>query len=831
MSLLRTNPAVPQPAPSPARIVALYATVAGLWILFSDLLVSRLLNSSVAITHAQSFKGWVYVAVTSVLLYALIQQHTRTLRRSEGVLRKLARARRVLGEVNRSLMHTEDEPTLLREVCQIVVDAGGYPLAWIGLAQNDPERSVKPLAWAGRGSAYLSDLRVTWEGELAQGPTGRAVRSGETQIVRDMGSDEHYRPWRQRALEHGFASSLAVPLREAGATYGALSIYASERDAFDHDEMALLEEMAGDLAYGLAALRAQAARREAERRLRESEQRYALAAEGANDGLWDWDVSTGEVYFSPRWSAMLGWPVKEVGNDIGQWMEQVHPEDVEALRAKIENHLRGATPHFEAEYRMRHHDGTYRWMLCRGVARRGPDGTALRMAGSQTDITVRKLADAELERRALVDSLTGLRNRAVFLDRLDQALQRAGTGSSATFGVLCIDLDRFKVLNDSLGPDQGDRLLAEVGHRLAEASNPADTVARLGGDEFGILLERVEDAEGAIRTAEQFQRVISGPIVLDGREISLTGSIGIALQQPSHTRAEAVLRDAELAMYRAKGSGLGRCALFDPELHRRAVAALELEMDLRGAVASGGLSVHYQPIVSLETNRLAGFEALARWYHARKGQDIPPSEFIPVAEDTELIVLLGRRILLEACKQLQQWRSGCPDPQCWVSVNVSGKQLAHADFARDIAAILEQTGLPPRSLKLEITESVLMRDVNTAARTLQELADLGVTLAVDDFGTGYSSLASLSRFPISALKVDRSFVSRMDADVHDREIVKAIVNLADSLGIAVIAEGVETVEQRAMLHSLGCGLAQGFVFSRPLEPGAAGALLTSHRQW
>lgn len=559
----------------------------------------------------------------------------------------------------------------------------------------------------------------------------------------------------------------------------------------------------------------------------ESGERYALAVRGANDGLWDWDLANDGIYFSPRWKAMLGYgqggegSEKEIGTEPREWFERVHPEDRARVDAEIAAHLAGRSPHFESEHRMLHRDGDYLWVLNRGMAVRDEAEQAFRMAGFQTDITARKAAEERLQHNAFHDCLTRLPNRALFLDRVGVSIAHTKRRVGYVFAVLFLDVDRFKNINDSLGHTVGDDLLVAMARRLEALLRPGDTVARLGGDEFAVLLDDLTEASQAIRVAERIGRELELPFNLGGHEVFTTASLGIALSVAGdYELPEEVLRDADTAMYRAKASGCERYVVFHREMHESALALLQLENDLRQAIEREEFSLFYQPIVSLATGRLDAFEALLRWRHPRRGL-IHPEHFIPLAEETGLIVPIGWWVLREACRQLSEWQGLHPQaPPLAVSVNLSGKQFLQADLVQRVEQVLCEMRIPPGSLRLEITEGTILEGADLAIAKLLELRKLEVQLQIDDFGTGYSSLSDLHRLPMDTLKIDRSLISS--------EIVNTIVTLARVLRMNVTAEGLETEDQVCRLRNLSCQYGQGYYFSRPLESAAAGSFILAH---
>ncbi len=698
-----------------------------------------------------------------------------------------------------------------------------------------------------------------------------------------------------------------------------------------------------------------------------SGQRYRFTDAGGAEAVWEWNLETNELDFSPQWKALLGYDKSEIGTHPDEWFKRVHPDDMERVKAEITVHLAGLTTYFHNEHRILHQDGNYRWVRTQGMVIRNAAGKAFAIAGALSDMTERKTleeenlrlaafprydpnpvlasdregnliylnpaarrvidklnldepasflpanhrqlvrscldtnqserhievkvkeriyswsyhplahlnvvhlyalditerqwAEEQLLQAAWHDELTGLPNRTLFIHRLEQAVARAKQSQDGLFAVLFLDLDRFKVVNDSLGHMLGDQFLIVIARRLEACLRRGDVVARMGGDEFTILLATIRDVNDATSFAERIQQQLMLPVNLNEHDVFTTASIGIAIgsyhQKPElegvngrpYEQPEYFLRDADLAMYRAKALGKARYVVFDSAMHKHALALLQLENDLRRAVQSEKLQVkseekeipissflcefllHYQPIVALDTGRIAGFEALVRWQHPERGL-ISPAEFIPVAEETGLIVPLGAWVLLEACRQLHHWQERFPFARdLTMTVNLSGKQLSQPHLLAQIDEILQQTGINPLCLKLEITESVLMENAAAATEVLEQLRNRNIGLCIDDFGTGYSSLSYLHRFPINTLKIDRSFVSEMAGDDENSEIVRAIVTLAHNLGMYVVAEGVETEKQLVQLWAQQCEYGQGYFFSKPLPSEAAEALMVSEPQW
>jgi diguanylate cyclase (GGDEF)-like protein/PAS domain S-box-containing protein len=663
----------------------------------------------------------------------------------------------------------------------------------------DPDGIIRFKAWRGLSDNY----RKAGEGHC---PWSRYEKNPQPILVPDVEKEPSLQSLRPAILKEGIRALGFIPLVYQGQLLGKFMIYYNTLHEFTDEEVQLAQTIASHIAFAIE-------RKRAEDALRESEERYALAARGANDGLWDWNLKTGEIYYSPRWKSMLGYEENEIKNSLEEWFSRVHPEDIEKLKARIDLHLEGLTP-FENEHRMKHKDGTYRWMLSRGLAVRDAEGKVYRMAGSQTDITDRKVAEMQLLHDAFHDALTGLPNRALFMNRLEHATERAKRRKDYQFAVLFLDLDRFKVINDSLGHLVGDQLLIEIAQRLVKCLRPGDTVARLGGDEFAILLDGIESVNDAIRVSDRIQKELMLPFNLNGQEVCMTTSIGIALNNRDYNQPNDLLRDADIAMYRAKALGKARYAVFDTGMHTRAVELLHLEANLRRAIEQQEFRLYYQPILCLTSGKITGVEALLRWQHPQRGL-VSPAEFIPVAEETGLIVAIGEWVLQTACAQSKTWQD-MGLPPLFVAINLSARQFQHQNLLELIKKILKETGMTAQTLKLEITESIAMRDLDFSIPVLKELSTMGVQILIDDFGTCYSSLGYLNRFPINALKIDQSFVKDIPNNPDNAAIIKAIIAMAHSLKLKVIAEGVETEEQLAFLRSQACDEIQGYLLSHPL---------------
>jgi len=586
------------------------------------------------------------------------------------------------------------------------------------------------------------------------------------------------------------------------------------------------------------ALRTAVARQGTLIRLIEGEQRLTRAVTGTGDGLWDWNLTTGRMHCTERWKSLTGNPRDlPCEGPVDAWHGRIHPDDRAGFDAVLAQHLEGGSDRLEHEQRLA--VGSldtkpleYRWFRVRGRATRTEGGEAVRLSGSITDVTAHKEAEEQLLHDAFHDTLTGLPNRALFSDRLRQALRRLHRRPEEGFAVLYFDLDRFKQVNDRLGHSVGDELLREIAGRLRDNLRPGDTVARLGGDEFGLLVHDVADPGDATHVAKRVQELLTERYIVGRHDIFTSASIGIALATSAgdYHQPEEMLRDADLALYRAKAAGRATYEVFDREMHHRAMALLRLETELRRAVHLRSFVMHYQPIVSIDSGRLVGFEALVRWVHASRGL-VPPREFLGVAEATGLIVPLGWWVLEQACRQMADWQHRYPaDPPLTMSANVSGKLFLDSDVVDRLASLLEGAGLAPESLRLEITEQVLLEHGDEVLHRLAATRALGVQLHLDDFGTGYSSLSHLQRFRYDSLKIDPSHIQRLGREDGSQALVRTLVTLGRQMEMNVIAEGVETADQFERLRELHCPEGQGHWFARPMEAARAEALIRQSRR-
>jgi diguanylate cyclase (GGDEF)-like protein/PAS domain S-box-containing protein len=560
-------------------------------------------------------------------------------------------------------------------------------------------------------------------------------------------------------------------------------------------------------------------RRRAEEALRRSESKYRTLFEQSRDAIYVTDLDGTILETNHAMHELLGYPASDL---VGSDLESLLADPAERALFRRERTARKSIA--DLEVRLRRKDGNTVWCLLSIWPRQLPSGQAIGFQGIVHDITDRKRAEQRLVHNAYHDVLTALPNRALFLDRLERAMSRWHRDANQLFAVLFLDLDRFKVVNDSLGHSSGDELLVQIAGVIKRCIRDEDTVARMGGDEFAVLLERVESETDARLVAERLHTCLEQPLTIGGQSVFISCSVGISLPRSRDEKPEELLRNADLAMYRAKSDGPARHAVYAPDMHTAAVSILELDMDLRMALQEQQFLLHYQPIYTLD-GTLSGFEALLRWRHPRRGLLAPP-EFLHRAEETGLIVQIGRVVIREVCAQLGSWNRLCGAARLpFISCNVSSRQLSQADLVGEVAAALREYNVPRDRLILELTETSLMQNPESCALAIRRLRDLGVRFCIDDFGTGYSSLSYLHRLPISGLKIDRSFITRLDRSEDSTELVATIVSLAENLGLEAVAEGVETEGQYTHLQKLRPKYLQGFYLSHPLEAETVGRLI------
>ncbi|MGD1982503.1 MAG: EAL domain-containing protein [Chromatiaceae bacterium] len=566
-------------------------------------------------------------------------------------------------------------------------------------------------------------------------------------------------------------------------------------------------------------------RQRAEQELVRVKERYALAATGANDCIWDWEADSQTAYYSPRWNDLVGLSADIEAKGLADWFDRVHPDDIGKLKRSMQTKAGQVRHHFENEHRLRREDGEYIWVYARGVTIMSSSGRPARMAGSISSIAKRKETENQLIHRAMHDALTGLPNRVLFIDRLQQALRRYTRDKGNRFAVMYFDLDRFKFVNDSLGHSAGDSLLVSIARRLVGVIRPGDTVARMGGDEFAVLVSDIDDGPSISQVAERIHKLFQHEFSVAGRGMYTSASIGVAVAAPHYVSPDEILRDADLAMYRAKRSETENTAIFDRTMHEAAVNRLNLETDLRRAIDRGEFVLYYQPIITLADRQIVGFEALLRWVHPDRGL-LEPKDFLSVAEDTGVLATLSWWVLEQACRQADEWdRQSHNESRLKMSVNVSVSMFQTENAMRRVKDIVTDAGLLPENLALEMTESDCMDHEDATRDMLNELRRFGVRIHMDDFGTGYSSLSYLQRCAYDTLKIDRSFIRNLGAEQQSTTIIKTIVGLGRMLNMNVVAEGVESQDQFDALRSMQCPEAQGFWFCRPVPAIEAGRLL------
>ena len=744
---------------------------------------------------------------------------------AEAKILRLNRLYRTLSHTSALIVRTSDTHSLFKGICRIAKEHGGFVMPWVGLLALE-SGTVRLEAHVEEGEFEAPGLSIRADHPEGRGPAGTAMREARIVICNDI--DEPSNAWwRDRHLRNCIRSLAALPLMTRGQVIGIFMLNSSVAGYFDNDISQLLREMVAELSYALDRLHLEAKHLEALNALRDSDERFRQLAENIPQMFWLIEPALQTaLYVSPAYETLTGRRAQGAQRCHEEWLESVHSEDRErVIHARRDRAEIGG---YDIEYRIRTAAGVERWVNDRAFPIRDSEGRVCRIAGIVSDITEAREAQDRLAHLAHFDQLTNLPNRSVFYERLTHGIVQAAR-HQATLGVMFIDLDQFKSVNDTMGHSMGDALLRQVANRLVECVRGEDTVSRLSGDEFAILLARLTDADDAGFVATKILERLKQPFNVDGVEVIVSASIGITLYPVDADNADLLMRNADVAMYNAKTRGRDNCRFYTAEMNARALARMRLESRLRGALERDEFVLHFQPKMTLESRGICGFEALIRWQPPGEPL-VPPADFIPVLEETGLITPIGEWVVQAACEQIAAWRKAglIPVP---VAINLSARQLRHPGFSEAVAKTLAHHGVSADLLEVEITESALMDNLEEALKTLAQLKALGASLAIDDFGTGYSSLGYLKRFPFDTLKIDRSFVRDIPADPDDATIARTIIALGHSLGLTVVAEGVETEEQLAFLIANRCDYAQGYLFSRPVPGAASTRLLAASRQF
>ena len=740
---------------------------------------------------------------------------------------RLNRLYAALSETNQAIVHTRNRDELLERLCTIAVERGGLRMAWVGLL-NPQTGEVVPAARCGVAPDWFVRLAPIGTQGPPRVPAELALSLGKPYICNDLLADPRLRLIHADLLQNGFLSGACFLLTVDDEVAGSFTLFAAEKDFFDAERLNLLTEMVSDVCFALSNFEKEARRRQAEERLRVSEEAIRLnssAVEASANGIVIFAHTAqgwGIIHANPAFERITGYSLQEATGQSPDLLVQTDREQmgVQEITAALREQREG-----NAILRNYRKDGTLFWNDLSIAPVRNDQGEVTHFVGILNDITDRKQYEEQLERQNNHDELTGLANRNRLKERTELAIAFAQRHRGAV-AVLYLDLDHFKRINDSLGHAFGDSILCAVAERIGQQLRERDTAARIGGDDFVIVLSDLSSPQEVMLVADRIRQNIARPITLQNHELSLAVSIGVSMYPQDGDDYDTLLRNADAAMYRAKEAGRNGLYFYTADLNTQALRKLELEASLRYALERDELLLHYQPLLNLSTNALTDVEALIRW-RSDDGTLISPLDFIPLAEETGLIVPIGQWVLRTACQQVRQWQKA--GVALRVAVNLSARQFRDDQLVHIVQQALEESGLPPRLLKLEITESTVMQNAEQAARTLAELKALGVSLSVDDFGTGYSSLAYLRRFPIDQLKIDRSFVQDIMLHPDSAAIVRSIIGLARNLRMQTVGEGVETVEQREFLRIAGCDLMQGYLFSRPLSATDLIALVRKHQ--
>ncbi len=762
--------------------------------------------------------------------FLLLSRDITGRRRDAQRIERLQRLYTALSRSNQAIARLEDGTALLREICQIAVTSGGMRMAWVGLL--DPlGHQLQAVAWAGEGVEYLRGLRITTDPDdpTGQGPMGRALREDRPHWCQDFQNDPRLEPWRERARHYGWGSGAALPLHRDGAVIGGMALYLGEVNGFDHQSQDLLIEMVRDIDFALDRLSSQATRRRLEQDVAASEAKYRELTESIHDVIWTLDPeSMRYLYVSPSVKRLRGYSPEEVTAqpfaasllpECGRRMQEQIQAELEEFRQGLRTSEIVSVDEVEQPCR----DGSSVWTEVVTNLVRNPGTGRIELHGVTRDITERKFATEQIKRLAYSDQLTGLANRVLLRDRFRNALGLARQ-QGRPLSLLNLDLDHFKTINDSLGHQVGDRLLVEVARRLEAQLRPGDTLSRSGSDEFLVLLPDA-GADTALEVVRRLIQTVALPYQVQDEPLFLTASIGIALYPEDGTTIETLMSNADAAMHQVKQESRNNFQFFTPSVQQRSSRHLRLSNALHQALERREFQLLYQPQLDLRTNRIIGAEALLRWTTAELGP-VSPGEFIPIAEANGLIVPIGDWVLRQALRDAAGWvQPGVQASALTVSVNISAVQFRDSDLPGRVLRLLEEERLPPARLELELTESVTLDNPERAVLLMDRLFNEGIQLAIDDFGTGYSSLSYLKRIRAHKLKIDQSFVRGLAADRDDHAIVLTIINLARTMGMRAIAEGVETPEQVELLRRAGCDEIQGYWIGRPMASGAFQRLL------
>lgn len=719
-----------------------------------------------------------------------------------------------LSQCNQAIVRSKNEEELFPIICRDAVNFGGMKMATIGFIDQEKQQIV-PVAYYGEGTDYLSELPISVDSNnpLGQGPSGRAFNEKHPIWCQDFQNDPITVPWRTKGKTYGWGSSAALPIERNGLPVGVFTLYAEETNAFDETSQRLLEEMVMDINYALDSFARDAHRKEMEDALFQSQKHLSTIIETEPECVKLVDANGKLVEMNPAGLKMLEVDTLEEAQkyNLTHYLLPEWRAPFVALHKRVMNGESGIL-----EFEIQGIKGTHRWLETHATPLRDANGNITMLLGITRDTTQRKHNEEQIRYLANFDSLTGLPNRTQLNLQIKNLLSLAKR-NNREITVMFLDLDRFKEINDTLGHSVGDTLLIQSSQRMQSLLREEDTVARLGGDEFIILLPNIQ-INGARKVAQKLLDVFNAPFQIDHHELSISASIGIALYPDDGTDFETLYKNADTAMYRAKQEGRNGYSFFTNEMQEHSARNLQLSNALRHALEKSQFQLHYQPQISAKDGEIIGAEALLRWYHPEYG-NISPAEFIPILEENGLILPVGEWVLRTAISQAKSWMDQGSKPII-IAVNLSAVQFRHLSLLNTVSMILEEIGLPPQCLELELTESIAMHDPQKAINVMNDLHDLGVHMSIDDFGTGYSSLSYLKKFKIYKLKIDQSFIRDINIDKEDKAIVSAIISMAKRLGLQTIAEGVETIEQLEYLQEEGCDEIQGYFYSKPLPAEA-----------